>query len=151
MKTIPFYADVTKVGLPFIEIKDEGEEHGPIWLVDTGSNDNILFGYIYRQVKDKMTLVEGDYRLYGIDGKETEKIKAKTKLTICEKDFDMTFLIRDDDDAAKQLSEDMDFPVFGIIGTNFMAEHDWVIDFGKQEVQIPDIDISVEDLLRLKK
>ena len=134
MKTIPFYADVTKVGLPFIEIKDEGEEHGSIWLVDTGSNDNILFGYIYRQVKDEMTLVEGDYRLYGIDGKRTEMIKAKTKLTICEKDFDMTFLIRDDDDAAKQLSEDMDFPVFGIIGTNFMAEHDWVIDFGKQEV-----------------
>ena len=24
MKTIQFYADVTKVGLPFIEIKDEG-------------------------------------------------------------------------------------------------------------------------------
>ena len=151
MKTIQFYADVTKVGLPFIEIKDEGEEHGSIWLVDTGSNDNILIGDIYRQVKDKMTLVEGDYSLYGIDGKKTEMIKAKTKLTICGKDYDMTFLIRDDDDAVKQLSEDVGFPVFGIIGSFFMAEHGWVMDFGKQEVQIPDMDISVEDLQRLKK
>jgi hypothetical protein len=32
-----------------------------------------------------------------------------------------------------------------------MAEHGWVMDFGKQEVQIPDMDISVEDLQRLKK
>jgi hypothetical protein len=31
----------------------------------------------------------------------------------------------------------MGFPIVGIIGTLFMAEHDWVLDFGKQEVLIP--------------
>lgn len=137
MGTIRFFADALKVGLPFIEIKDEGENDGPIWLVDTGSNDNILFGYIYRQVKDKMILVEGEYGLYGIDGKKTEMIKVKTTLTICGKDCDISFLVREDDEAAKRLSEDMGFPVFGIIGTNFMAEHNWVVDFAKQEIRIP--------------
>lgn len=137
MGKIKFYADVSKVGLPFIEIKDEGEDAGSIWLVDTGSNDNVLFGYIYRQVKDKMIPVEGDYGLYGIDGKKTEMIKVKTTLTICGKDCDISFLVREDDEAAKRLSEDMGFPVFGIIGTNFMAEHNWVVDFAKQEIRIP--------------
>ena len=137
MGKIKFYADVSKVGLPFIEIKDEGEDAGSIWLVDTGSNDNVLFGYIYRQVKDKMIPVEGDYGLYGIDGKKTEMIKVKTTLTICKKDYDISFLVRDDDEAVKRLSNDMGFPIFGIIGTLFMAEHNWVVDFAKQEIRIP--------------
>ena len=150
MGKIRFHADASKVGMPFIEIKDEGEKDGSIWLVDTGSNDNILFGYIYRQVKDAMTPVEGNYNLYGIDGKKTEMIKVKTTLTICGKDCDMSFLVRDDDEAAKRLSEDMGFPVFGIIGVNFMSEHGWLIDFGKQEVLIPDTDVSVEEIKKEK-
>ena len=77
MGKIRFYADASKVGLPFIEIKDEGDNDGSIWLVDTGSNDNILFGYIYRQVKDAMTPVEGNYNLYGIDGKKNRDDKSK--------------------------------------------------------------------------
>ncbi len=149
MGKIKFYADVSKVGLPFIEIKDEGEDAGSIWLVDTGSNDNVLFGYIYRQVKDKMIPVEGDYGLYGIDGKKTEMIKVKTTLTICKKDYDISFLVRDDDEAVKRLSNDMGFPIFGIIGTLFMAEHGWVIDFARQEIRIPDVDICTNDLSAL--
>jgi predicted nucleic acid-binding protein len=54
----------------------------------------------------------------------------------------MSFLVRNDDDAGKLLSEEMGFPIVGIIGTLFMAEYDWVLDFGKQEVQIPDTDVK---------
>ena len=32
-----------------------------------------------------------------------------------------------------------------------MAEHDWVLDFGKQEVLIPDTDVSVEEFRKLNK
>jgi hypothetical protein len=49
----------------------------------------------------------------------------------------MTFLVRDDDDAGLMLSEAMGFNIIGIIGTLFMAENDWVLDFGRQEVLIP--------------
>ncbi len=38
--------------------------------------------------------------------------------------------------------------IIGMIGTQFMAEHDWVLDFGKQEVLIPDSDVSLEELRR---
>lgn len=145
MSKMKFYAGASKVGLPFIEIKDEGEDYGSIWLVDTGSNDNLLFGYVYQQVKDMTIPVEGNYNLYGVDGKKTETIKVKTTLTICNKDCDITFLVREDDEAAKQLSQDMGFPICGIIGSYFMAKHGWVIDLAKQEILIPDTDVSVDD------
>ncbi len=149
MGTIKFYTDATKAGLPFIEVKDEGEKDGAIMLIDTGANDNVLFGYIYRMVKDKMTTVEGDYESYSIDGTCTKMTKAKTTLTICGRDHDMVFLIREDDTAAELLAKDMGFPVYGIIGTLFMAEHEWVIDFARQEIRIPEHDISVKELRKI--
>ena len=43
-------------------------------------------------------------------------------------------LVREDDDAGVMLSQEMGFPVCGIIGTLFMAEHGWMLDFANQEV-----------------
>ena len=63
----------------------------------------------------------------------------------------MTFLVRDDDDAGIMLSEEMGFTVVGMIGTFFLAEHGWVLDFAKQEVIIPVTDVSVVELRKMKK
>ena len=135
MCKIRFYADVTKVELPFIRI-EEGLLKGMILLVDTGSNNNILFGYVYNKIKDRLQPVEGIQELYGIDGKVTQLNIAKGIVSFCGVEYEMHFLIREDDEAATALSKDMGFPVCGIIGTNFMAEHDWIIDYGKQEITI---------------
>ena len=47
---------------------------------------------------------------------------------------EMSFLVREDDDAGIILSQEMGFPVCGIIGTLFMAEHGWMLDFANLEV-----------------
>ena len=149
-KTIRFFGDATELGLPFIRV-EEGEFEGLILMIDTGSNDNVMFGYAYSQLKDHMKLLDMTGTLYGIDGTPAEVRYASWEVMLCGKKYEMTFMVRDDDKAFMKLSHDVGFPVTGIIGTKFMAEHDWVIDFGKQEVQIPVTDISVDDLLRLNK
>ena len=62
----------------------------------------------------------------------------------------MTFLVRDDDDAGIELSKEMGFTIIGLIGSLFMAEHGWMIDFANQEVIIPDSDVSAIELRDIK-
>ena len=144
-RTMRFYVDVTKVGLPFIRI-DEGEFEGAIFLLDTGSTDNLVFGYAYQQAQHLLKKVEGGANLWGLDGIKSQVSLTSGKLSFVGREYDVTFLVRENDEAGKMLSKEMEFPVCGIIGTKFMAEHGWVLDFGKQEVVIPEIDVSVEVL-----
>ena len=51
MGKIKFYKDVTKVELPFILIQ-EGTFKGVVMLIDTGSNNNIVWGYAFEQLKE---------------------------------------------------------------------------------------------------
>ena len=135
MCKIRFYADVTEVQMPIIRI-EEGLFKGMIFVVDTGSNKNILFGYVYNQIKDMLQPVKGIQDLYGIDGKVTQLNMTRGIVSICGIEYDVHFLVREDDEAAMALSRDLGFPICGLIGTNFMAEHDWIIDYGKQEITI---------------
>ena len=144
-KRVCFFADAVELGLPFIRVA-EGCFKGLVFLIDTGSNDNIMFGYAHKELKDQLVDVEGTSFLYGIDGKKTDVSHTSGKFTFCGKEHEMEFLVRGDDDAAMQLCKDMGFPITGIIGTKFMVEHGWMIDFAKQEVIIPDTDVSWEKL-----
>ena len=146
---INFYADATQMGMPFILIT-EGEFAGLVFLIDTGSNDNIMFGYVHKELKDMFMAEEGTSTLYGIDGKKTDVSHTRGKLSFGGKEHDMRFLVREDDTAFLQLTNDVGFPVAGIIGTRFMVEHGWVLDFAHQEIVIPNTDVSVEDLQKLK-
>ena len=145
MGRIKFYKDATKAGLPFICI-DGGEAHNVVMLIDTGSTDNILFGYAYQQVKHQLKEVEGDYRVTGVDGKPMKVTKVMGHMPFCGNNYEMSFLVRDEDDAGRALSVEYGLTIIGMIGTHFMAEHDWVIDFRKQEVIIPDTDVTLEKL-----
>ncbi len=135
MDKIRFYADVTKTELPFIRI-EEGAFEGMILLVDTGSNDNILFGHFYNQAKEKFQPMEGSRDTYGIEGTIRQRNMVSGIVSFCGTEYEMQFTVQENDDCAIMLSKEMGFPVFGILGTNFMAEHGWIIDFGKQEITI---------------
>lgn len=149
MKKINFYADVTEVGFPFIRI-NEGKFKGVVLLIDTGSNDNMLFGYAYKQAKNLLEPVDGVRYLTGIEGIQSKLILTKGTLSFCGKEYSMTFMVRDEDSAGTMLSEELGFPIAGMIGTKFMVEHGWVIDYAKQAIFIPETDVSVDDLASLK-
>lgn len=141
MEKIRFYTDATKTGLPLIKVQ-EGEFEGMVLLVDTGSTDNYLFGGIYDQLQDLLEPVEGTCTSFGIDGISTERKLVGAKLSFCGKNYTLVFMLIDGDEAFKELADGLGFPVCGIIGTRFMAEHSWKIDFAKQVVEIPDYDFD---------
>lgn len=149
-RRLRFFSDATETGLPLIRI-EEGDFEGIVMLIDTGSNDNIIFGYAYHQLEDLMKPLEVQSELFGIDGKPTTLNCVSGVFTFCEKEYEMPFLLREDDKAIVMLSQQVGFPISGIIGTKFMAEHDWIIDFGKHEVIIPETDISTLDWNAIKK
>ncbi len=132
MGRIKFYADAAKVGMPFMSISVEGFQM--IMMIDTGSTNNVLFRYVYQQVREQLREVETDYTITGIDGKPNKVICVVGSALLGENRHEMSFLVREDDDAGVMLSQKMGFPVCGIIGTLFMAEHGWMLDFANQEV-----------------
>ena len=46
MGKIKFYADASKVGMPFISVNEGGFQNA-VFMIDTGSTENVLFGYVY--------------------------------------------------------------------------------------------------------
>lgn len=142
---ISFYSDATKMGMPFIRIS-EGKLKGIIMMIDTGASSNVLFGTAYNQLRDNFVPVEGDASIFGIDGHSGKADTVSGTVSFCGKQHEMTFLVRKESDAFEGLYQDLGLPISGIIGTNFMGEHNWMIDFGKQEIVIPQGDMCLTDL-----
>lgn len=138
MGKIKFYVDAAKVGMPFVCV-NEGGFQNVVFMIDTGSTDK----YIYEQAKDQLEETDGKFTVTGIDGKAKEVKQVIGYVPFCGKEYEMKFLVRGDDDAGIALSNVMGFTVIGLIGTLFLAEHGWVIDFANQEILIPDSNDSI--------
>ena len=149
-KCIRFFADVTETGLPLIRI-NEGDFKGLVFLIDSGSNDNLMFGYAFHQLEDYMKPTDMESNLFGLDGKSTVSKCVCGTFSFCGKKYDMSFVVSENNDAIIKLSQEVGFPISGMIGTKFMAEHGWMIDFGKQEIVIPAFDISAEEFAAIPK
>lgn len=141
---IPFFGDAVDMGMPYIRIS-EGQLKGAIMMIDTGSNSNVLFGRAYNELQEFFQPLECENSLFGIDGKEVDVKTVEGNIMFCGKTYAMNFLVKNDGEAFEKLFENLGFPVSGIIGTNFMVEHNWTIDFGKQEIMIPKGDVSAEE------
>ena len=147
-KSIHFFADATEKGLPFIRI-DEGDFEGLVMLIDTGANDNSIFGFAYRQIEELFEPIEGQRNVYGINGNPIVVNCIRGRFSFCGKEYEMNFLLNEEDSAFIQLSQEMGFPISGIIGSKFLAEHGWMLDFGKQEVVIPTVNIIPKELEKI--
>lgn len=135
MKRIKFYSDVNDKGLICIKI-DEGDLNGQIMMIDTGATNNLLFGNAYEMLKDKLVIMNETSTLYGVDGITTEVPIVGGKIILCGDEYKIYFLLNNCMGGTK-LSNDVGYPIAGIIGSFFMAEHNWMIDYAKQEIIIP--------------
>lgn len=145
-----FYADTTRVEMPFVQIGVD-DERSIIMLIDTGSNNNVMFDFAYQELKQMMKEEEGKSTLVGMGGESSPLNFVSGNFSICGKTYNMLFILQVDNEVGKRLSQEQGFPIAGIIGTNFMTEHGWIIDFGKQVIIIPNSDVSSEDLEKLGK
>lgn len=132
MLSTPFYLDPTKVGLPFVPVGIG--DFMVLMLADTGATDNHIFEYVYKDMGDVFSDTGESAVTHGISGNIIQKI-VSGKLYINETEYPTKFIIGDSN-AGLVLSKDIDCPIAGIIGSKFMLQHKWVIDYEKQRVFI---------------
>ena len=109
-------------------------------LIDTGANDNVIAPGVVNAIEGLLSPTEEKRYAYGIDGNCVNATLYQGTLSFFGKEYETKFQVREDEGIFKQLSLCFGFPIIAIIGTSFMTEHRWVIDFAQQEVIIPDDD-----------
>lgn len=128
----PLIFGLQKVGLPLILTSSKLKNL--CFLIDTGSTHNVLFDFVYNHFKDEFKLLEGAYRTMGIEGhyKETPIIEATFNFEGI--DYTSTFSVLDASDAIAQVQEETGIQIHGVLGTTFLLENNWIINFKQMKV-----------------
>lgn len=135
MSSIKFSADINETGLPFITVT-EGVFKGLCFLLDTGSDENILFKSECKCVKKDLTITNKHSSLMGIEGKENIVSIVRANISFCGIEHHTSFLLVDAPDTVNSMVDKIGLTMAGIIGINFMLANRWVIDLVAQEVTI---------------
>jgi len=135
MNSIKFCADIRKTSLPFVTVS-EGTFKDFCFLLDTGSNENILFKPTYQYVKSQMYLTNLQSSVSGIGGGESSVPIAQASISFCGVEHKTSFLLLDANDTVKGIASGLGVQMAGIIGIKFMLAHRWIIDIVAQEVRI---------------
>lgn len=135
MDNIKFSADINKTLLPFVTVT-EGTFKGCCFLLDTGSNKNILFSPTYERVKAQMVVTNERNALSGIEGKTSIASTYQANISFCGVEHKAAFLLVETNYTIKSMEKHFGFSIAGIIGITFMFAHRWIIDFVAQEVKI---------------
>lgn len=134
MKGIKFCADINKTQVPFVPIGID-DAHFIAMLVDTGSTGNHIFSNAYNELKHMFSKTGKQASMFGVEGEERLIDIQSAEFYICGEKQQLEFQITDSQ-AGELLSENVGIPVGGIIGSNYMFEHGWIIDYSKQLVLI---------------
>ena len=128
----PLIFGLQKTGLPLIVTS--GKLKNLCFLIDTGSNNNILFSYVYEHLKDEFKMLDSTCRTMGIEGhyKETPVIEATFNFEGT--DYTSTFSVLDATEAIAQVQEETGVQIHGVLGTQFFIENKWIIDLDRLEI-----------------
>ena len=126
---------LNKTRLPVIPVEVEGKHL--CFIIDTGSTCSLIDSDVAAYFTDIATPV-GDYNVSGIDG-----TKQKVDIVILPFNFEgkayrpkfcvKPLLL----DAFKGIEAESGIQIHGLLGTDFLLENKWTIDFDKLIIKIP--------------
>ena len=124
--SISFQQAMDLTGLPIISLSQGKEKFN--FLLDTGSNDNIIDSNILDEIKHEKKL---DYQgtLSGLDGIKNEVTACNISLSYKDKEYPFTYLVKDMKPAFDMMKSDFGVNLHGIIGSRFFNEYKYVLDF----------------------
>lgn len=132
----PLTLGLQKAGLPLI--LTSGKLKNLCFLIDTGSTHNSLFDFVYNHFKEEFKILEGTQSLMGIEGQYKETPIIEATFNFEGKDYTSTFSVLDASEAIKQVQEETGIQIHGILGTQFLLENNWIIDFETYNVKCND-------------
>ena len=126
---LSFVYGLKKVGLPLVITS--GELNNWCFLLDTGSTHNIIFSFVYEHFKDKFKAMNVGTNIMGIEGDSKPTSIVEGTFNFGGNDYTSTFCILDANDAMNQIFTESGIQIHGIIGTQFLIENAWVVDYKK--------------------
>jgi len=123
---------LTKANLPLIPITIQDKTL--CFLLDTGSNHNIIDKAVYSHFKDISEPV-GEYSHFGVEGNTEASKTVKLPFSFEGHNFNPIFSVVNMDSAFSKIQEESGIPIHGLLGNKFFIEHGWVLDFDKMELQ----------------
>lgn len=128
----PLTFGLQKVGLPLIITS--GKLKNICFLIDTGATHNTLFDFVYEYFKREFKLLDGTYKTMGIEGHYQEVPMIEATFNFEGKDYSSVFAVLDASDAVKQVQKETGIQIHGVLGTAFLLENNWIIDFEQMKV-----------------
>lgn len=124
----PLSYGLNKTGLPLIVI--EINQHNLCFLLDTGSNKNLIDQRVYEYFKEHSETV-GNSSIFGLDGNKTETPIIKLSFNFENSPYSTKFSVFELEKSFGAIEKESDIQIHGILGNEFFIENGWVIDFDK--------------------
>lgn len=117
---------LNKVQLPIIHVKIENKYL--CFILDTGSTCSLIDSTVVEYFKD---IVEplGDYCISGIEGTKHKVDIITLPFNFEGQAYKPKFCVRPLLDAFKSIEEENGIQVHGLLGTDFLLENQWIVDF----------------------
>lgn len=117
---------ISKVQLPLIIV--EVKEKFLCLILDTGSTCSLIDSTVVEYFKDIVEPV-GDYCISGIEGTKHKVDMVILPFTFEGQIYKPKFCVKPLLDAFKGIEDESGIQVHGLIGTDFLLENQWIVDF----------------------
>lgn len=119
---------ISKVQLPLIIVKVK--EKYICFILDTGSTCSLIDSSVVEYFKDIVEPV-GDYCISGIEGTKHKVDMITLPFNFEGQVYKPRFCVRPLLDAFKSIEDESGIQVHALLGTDFLLENKWIIDFEK--------------------
>lgn len=122
----PLSYSLTKVQLPLVpvEVKDKYLS----FILDTGSTCSLIDSNVVEYFKDIVEPV-GDYYINGIEGTKHKVEMITLPFTFEGQTYKPKFCVKPLLNAFKGIEDESGIQIHGLLGTDFLLENKWIIDF----------------------
>jgi len=126
--SFPLSYGLSKSNLPLIPV--EIQDKSLCFLLDTGSNINMIDAAVYEYFKDIAEQI-GEFAHIGIEGNSEQVITVKLPFQFEGHSYIPVFSVVNLDKAFSKIHEESGIPIHGLLGNKFFIEHGWILDFDK--------------------
>jgi hypothetical protein len=133
----PLHWGLKEIGIPLIVTTctdDKGTIRNMCFLIDTGSTHNITFSFVYEHFQKSFKSLDRRGSIMGFEGKQHETLQIEMKFSFEGQDYTSIFSVLDASDGMKHVQEESGVQIHGLLGTDFLLENKWIIDFKKYQI-----------------
>jgi len=117
-----------KTGLPLIVV--EINQQNLCFLLDTGSNKNLIDQKVYEFFKEQVETI-GSSTILGLEGNKQDSTIIKLSFNFENHSYSTNFNVFDSTNAFGAIEKESDIQIHGILGNEFFIENEWILDFEK--------------------